>query len=118
MQQSGSIQSATAVGVAKIASEQVCVVYHANTGNIVHVHRILNLEGAKTREAPEIEARAVELALSLQKKKDRSKMKTLMVPPEEFTPPGPFKVDLRRKRLVAKPSSTRNTGGRRLRSKG
>jgi hypothetical protein len=45
------------IGTVEIASEQVCVAYNVGTGDIVHVHRIVNLRGAKVRAESEIEGR-------------------------------------------------------------
>jgi hypothetical protein len=85
MEQIQSIQGPAAAGGVKVISEQACVVYHSETGKIVHVHRVTNIEGSKAREVEEIQAAALELALKLDQKRERSKMKTLLVPPEEFT---------------------------------
>jgi hypothetical protein len=97
-------QGPATAGSVKIISEQVCVVYHSEAGNIVHVHRVTNLEGSKTREVADIQASAIELALKLDQKRERSKMKTLFVPPEEFTQfdLDRFEVDLHHKKLAVK----------------
>ena len=96
-------------GGVKVISEQVCVVYHSETGKIVHVHRVTNIEGSKAREVEEIQAAALELALKLDQKRERSKLKTLFVPPGEFTQfdLDRFEVDLHHKTLAIK---TENKG--------
>ena len=57
---------------------------------------VSNLEGSKPREAAEIQAGAIELALKLDQKRERSKMKTSFVPPGEFPQfdPDRLEVDL------------------------
>ena len=65
---------------------------------------VSNLEGSKPHEAAEIQAGAIELALKLDQKRERSKMKTLFVPPGEFPQfdPDRFEVDLHYKKLAVK----------------
>jgi hypothetical protein len=106
MRPNGTRQKAVAAGGPKILSESMCVVYHSETGNLIHLHHVVNLEGAKVPEAPEIERRAVELALSIGKGRDRATMKTLFLSPEELTRPGGHKVDLHTGKLIIIPEKT------------
>jgi hypothetical protein len=94
----GQSQKSGAVGDAEISSEQVCVVYHAQTGDIFHVHRVVNLRGAKAPQASEIEARALELAHTLRPGSRPLQMKTLFVQPEDFA--ASAKVDLQSLKLI------------------
>lgn len=103
MQHAGSNQSVGAMGTAKIASESACVVYHSKTGDIVHVHRVANFDGAMTHEASKIEARALELALNLDQERDRTNLRTLSVNSEDIRPFARYKVDLRHQTLVEAP---------------
>ena len=105
MQETGLNQSAGAMGTAKIASESACVVYHSETGAVVHIHRVASLEGATVQDPPAMEARAIELALSVDQKRDRSKLRTLSVDPGDLATSARYKVDLRRKTLVEVPRS-------------
>ena|ERR1700737_449739 len=100
MQTTAQHQKSGAVGDAEILSEHVCVVYNAQTGDIVHVHRVVNLRGAKTPEASEIEGRALEMAVTLRQGTERAQMKTLFIQPEDLAP-SIYKVDLQNLRLIA-----------------
>jgi hypothetical protein len=62
----------------------------------------VNLRGAKTPEASEIEARALELALALHQGTERSQMKTLFPQSEDFAPSTSYKVDLQNLKLVVR----------------
>jgi len=83
-----------------IVAERVCVVYQSKNGEIVHTHWAVTLRGGVTRKDQEIEARALELALSSAKGRDGSKMKTLLVDPEHFEPFKTYKVHIKKRQLV------------------
>src|SRR5664279_901108 len=88
-----------AVGL-KIVSEKVCVVYHDETGDIIHVHRVVNLEGSKSPAPQEVETHAIELALAKRDASDRSHLKTMFAEPEHYAPSAKYKVDLQNMRIV------------------
>jgi hypothetical protein len=100
MRSTGKHQMAIGPIGGDIVAERVCVVYHPDTGEIVHIHQAVTLRGGATRAEQEIEARALELALSSVKGRDRSKMKTLLVEPKHFERFKTYKVDIKKRHLV------------------
>jgi|SRR5215471_613724 len=106
MQHSEQNQGPGAFGIAKILSEHICLVYHAETGDILHTHRTVNLVGSKSREIREIEAHAVNLAMRAGQKRDRAQMKTLLVGLGELVPSGRYKVDVQHNKLVLETKAT------------
>jgi hypothetical protein len=89
-----------AAGSATISSELTCVVDNSSTGEVIHIHRITNIEGARNPSNEEIEGRALDLAVRIDERRDRSVLATMFVSPKELASGAHFKIDLARKKLV------------------
>jgi hypothetical protein len=88
------------IGEIEIESDQACVVYDAKTGRIEHLHRVITLRGGTNPERSEIETRTMELAG--QNGKKTSRLRTLIVSPEQFRPGREHKVDLETGSIISK----------------
>ena len=110
--QESAMNHAAAVGSSNVVSEHICVVYNSKTGEVVHVHHVVNLRGANVTERPEAEARAIELALAIGKGRNRLQMKTLFASRADLIPAGRFKVDLRSNKLVVSTERSKKSSKR------
>jgi hypothetical protein len=84
-------------GMIQIKSAKCCVVYDANSGDIVHVHHVINLSGAQEPNDDEIKRSALDMASA---EKGRSRFEALMVAPERFDSSVAYQVDLKTGELV------------------
>jgi hypothetical protein len=84
------------------ASRHMCLLYNPADGRIVHIHRIVNYGSAKKRPGKQaVEARCFEVAKQIGLA--TTGLKSLHVPDEEFKPSTPYKVDVKKRKLVAQP---------------
>ena len=83
----------------EVESEDVYVVYHPKSGDVVHVHRVFNYRGAdRLPSGAAGEARALEMAARFG---HRTKgLRALTVSPDEVRAMGPKRVDVKRRKLV------------------
>jgi hypothetical protein len=88
-------------GNVSIASDEAWVVYHATTGHIHHVHRVITMPGGTKPKPAEIKTRAMELA---RKGGGESPLEILMVPHEKFHLAATHKVDPKKKSLLSEPT--------------
>jgi hypothetical protein len=93
------MNNTTSTGVGEYESSRACVVYDAQTGTILHTHRVVTLRGAKSPTEQEIETMALTLAAN--DRRQRSRMRVLHVKPESLLPCLSYKVDLEKLTLVS-----------------
>jgi hypothetical protein len=76
-----------------------CVVYDAETGEIIHTHQIVTLPGANPPTEEELKAEAIELASKIT---DRSPSDIAILPvkEEELEPGVEYKVDVKNGVLI------------------
>jgi hypothetical protein len=92
--------------VPNVRSEQLCVVYHAKTGQIMHMHKITTLGKAKKPSEETIREKALEHAVTWAAKirgHDRVQkldLKTIHVDPKTYEMGTLYKVDLNTAKLV------------------
>jgi hypothetical protein len=84
-------------GMIEVQSAKCCVVYDANSGDIVHVHNVINLSGAQESDDDEIRQSALQIASS---ERGRSRLEALLVSPERFDPSVAYQVDLKTGELI------------------
>ena len=92
-------------GSAAVSSELICVVYNSSTGDLIHIHRVTNIKGARIPSNEEIAGRALDLAVRIDERRDQSVLATMFVSPKELASGPHFKIDLADKKLVPTSSS-------------
>jgi hypothetical protein len=93
--------SPTKAGNTKPEDVKVCVLYDPKDGRVVHNHKVLVFQGAKTVDEKEVGRRALERAASFGR--DPSKLKALHVSEKECNPSSTYRVDLTSLTLVKLP---------------
>lgn len=94
-------------GMLPVVSEKLYVAYHRKTGRVVHIHRVLTLEGGQARPEADVHAWLLENALRLHKDMKRDQLSVTAVDPKSFRPHASHKVDLKTLKLVATPRRKR-----------
>jgi hypothetical protein len=89
--------------VPSIISDQLCVVFDSDTGNILHMHRVATLEGADTVSEESISATALDYAKTNLSTRYSGSMDTTIVDPDQLEPNMHYKVDLDSRRLIQVP---------------
>jgi hypothetical protein len=92
------------------------LVYDKKTGAVVHIHQSLQLPGAKPRTAEGVNARALEFAGKASGKKT-SEMAALSVEVDQLHPDMRYRVDVKRKVVVATPAPAKRGSASRKRKK-
>ena len=90
-------------GVPPIVSDKLCIVYDSRTGDIVHIHRVTTLEGAKIPSEESIAASALQRAETILQRLQGRPLKTTFSKPENFHPGSFHKIDLNTYKLIAIP---------------
>jgi hypothetical protein len=78
------------------------VVYGKKTGAVVHIHQSISFPGSKPMNEDALGARAVELAIKLNGVKT-SEVEVLRVVPDQIKPGAHYRVDVKKKAMVAVP---------------
>ncbi len=90
-------------GLGHISHHKTCVVYEGRTGQIVHVHESITVEGGEKATDDSLERRARELASS-HHKADPTSLSVLLLDPASLPDAeGPFVVDIKKKVIVQAP---------------
>jgi redox-sensitive bicupin YhaK (pirin superfamily) len=90
-------------GSRHISHHKTCVVYEGRTGQIVHVHDSITVEGGETATDESLERRARELA-STHHKADPTSLSVLLLDPAHLPDAeGPFVVDIEKRVIVPAP---------------
>ena len=87
-----------------VSSERLCVVYERSSGEIVHTHRVVTLEGGREPDEDEMAAYAVSLASRRRGSEDG--LETLHVASDALQPGRRYRVEHEHKRLVATDKSS------------
>ena len=96
MQQLGAAET---FGVAvAVISERLCVVYERSSGEIVHTHRVVTLEGGHEPSDDEMAAYAVSLAS--RRRGSTERLETLHVASDALQPGRRYRIEHEHKRLV------------------
>jgi hypothetical protein len=82
-------------------SVELCALYDAASGRIVHVHRVETYAGAKKTSKAHIEERCLKIAKQLGH--ETSSLKTLHVPHTKFKKGIAYKVDVKTRKLKSVP---------------
>lgn len=77
---------------------RVCVLYDAESGEVLHLHQIIAMAGAPPPTDEELKAEAYELAAEARKRAQRT-MDSLIVPVEAFDRSVAYCVDVKKRRL-------------------
>lgn len=88
-------------GVSPIVYDQLCVVYHAETGHILHAHQVTTYQGGHIPNEEEIHSRAIEHMHHFQREAKPSQYKSLLMSPERIKPGVSYKIDVKTVELVA-----------------
>ena len=81
-------------GAPPIIDDQLCVVYQADTGAIVHVHRVTTYQGGQLPTEEAIRSRAIAHLHAFQQERVSSPLKTVLLAPEQIEPGTFYKIDL------------------------
>lgn len=81
-------------GAPPIIDDQLCVVYQADTGAIVHAHRVTTYEGGDVPDQKAIHRRAIEHLNTFQPERAQSSLKTVMLQPEQLKPGVAYKINV------------------------
>lgn len=81
-------------GTPPIIDDQLCVVYQADTGAIVHVHRVTTYEGGQVPGQEAIHRRAIEHLHTFQPERAQSPLKTVLLPPAQLESGVSYKIDV------------------------
>ena len=87
----------------RVTNESVVVLYEAETGQIVHTHRVVTFEDGEIPERSKLERQALE-QLRLAQPRVTKRPEFLHVAPNSMKADTLYKVDRRRKVLVEIPS--------------
>jgi hypothetical protein len=77
-------------------------VYHKKTGAVIHIHQSISFPGSKPMNEDAVGARALELANKMTGVKT-SEVAVLRVVPDQFEPGTQYRVDVKKKAIVAVP---------------
>ena len=91
-------------GKAQVRSVKCCVLYEPSTGQIRHVHHVVTLVGADETPEKAIEERILKLAKETGT--DSRELHLLHVHASELEPSRDYKVDTKKRRLVALKEAT------------
>jgi hypothetical protein len=88
------------VGDTEPESQYTFVVYDKGTGNIHHIHQVINMPGAEVRGREEMEKTALTYAPSHAKQQTADGLAVLSVPPDQMERGKSYRVDHQRQALV------------------
>jgi hypothetical protein len=89
----------TTIASVEIAKESSLILFDPRSGDIVHVHHVVTLEGGKHPDDTAIERDAREMLAAIQPQFAKDVL-SMHVPPDTFTPGRCFKVDPENRNLV------------------
>ncbi|MFD2938234.1 hypothetical protein [Spirosoma flavum] len=81
-------------GAPPIIDDQLCVVYQADTGAIVHIHRVTTYQGGQHPSEEAIRSRAIAHLHAFQQERVSSSLKTVLLPPEQIKLGVYYKIDV------------------------
>lgn len=91
----------TTKGAPQVISDKLCAVYDEDSQEVIHFHRVVTLEGGETLDDDALRARAIEHAKTHEAAHGRQII-SLIVDPRGFKPGCSHKVDVARRKLIAK----------------